>query len=453
MGFPTGKVKEHLLGLYKSTHFSKVIYFIFCVHLKTLHKMKRNVSSMSSGRSRDSKDDVFLPFFPSQWRYLKSLVMDDSINIETSKKIIDLLTAIQQRDTADGRLGLALTYEIYNAFYHLHKLDRNNNIEGATLQSVLACALQRSVNHLHEVCGHLKGGPSPTYRATMEYFSLPGVIAKYRNDIAHGNYPSVDDMVEAMAKIRQVVIDKYWKPFDGNTPANPRPEGGKEDLFADFSRKCRIFFEAASPHPQTEEEEKSLRDMALRPINNDFHYFAKSLFSTLFAIKDEDGYCFKSLPSPVRYSEIEVWERLPRFMGVIYPVLKETGNMFYFCIHGFQSIENAESKIVKERLAKFFFACAEEIVKKGYCFSINETIHLLKWEEAIKPPENIFYKTVPEDENDITRQRITTELNKLVNALRIAEREKDIDYSGVSAAKVDQNIPWGKFVFDKYKDF
>uniref|UniRef100_A0A0K0FSH4 HEPN_Apea domain-containing protein n=1 Tax=Strongyloides venezuelensis TaxID=75913 RepID=A0A0K0FSH4_STRVS len=415
--------------------------------------MKRNVPHRRSNRTGPSNDDEFLPFFPSQWRYLKSLVMDDSINLETSKKIIDLLIAIQQRDTAEGRLGLAVTYEIYNAFYHLHKLDRNSNTEGAALQSVFACALQRSVNHLHDIHGHLEGGPSPSYRATMEYFSLPGVIASYRNDIAHGNYPSVDNMVDAIAEIRKAVINNYWKPFNGYGATNPRVEGGKEDLFADFSRKCRIFFEAASPHPQTEEEETSLRDMTLRLINNDFHHFARSFFSTSFAIKDEDGYCFKSLPSPVPYSEIEVWERLERFIGVIYPPLKETGNMFFFCIHGFQSIEDAKSGMDKERKAKFFYACAEKIIKKHYCFSINETTHLLNWEERINPPKRIFFDMIPKDEKNIDRIRITGELNKLVEELRAAEVEENTNEDGVSPAKVDPSKPWGKFVLNKYKDY
>uniref|UniRef100_A0A0N5BJG8 DUF4065 domain-containing protein n=1 Tax=Strongyloides papillosus TaxID=174720 RepID=A0A0N5BJG8_STREA len=412
--------------------------------------MKRNTPFMSSNRSRDSKDDVFLPFFPSQWRYLKSLVMDDSINIETSKKIIDLLTAIQQRDTADGRLGLALTYEIYNAFYHLHKLDRNNNIEGATLQSVLACALQRSVNHLHEVCGHLEGRPSTMYRATMEYFSLPGVIASYRNDIAHGKYPSIDKMVDAMVEIRKVVINQYWKPFDGNTVTNPRAEGGREDLFADFSRKCRIFFKMYSPHPQTEEEEKALRDMALQLINNDFNYFAESLFSTSFAIEDEDGHCFKCLPSPVPYHELDVEGRLPRFMAVIYPALKETGNVFYFCIHGFQSIEHAESGTIQKRKFDFFFICAEEIVRQGYWFSINETVELIKWEDAVKFPKNIFYG-MPSCVSQ--KDRILAEFDKIYKDLKSAEERPQAEGDGVSGPTVDKKKPWGKTVFDKYKNF
>uniref|UniRef100_A0A0K0FSH3 HEPN_Swt1 domain-containing protein n=1 Tax=Strongyloides venezuelensis TaxID=75913 RepID=A0A0K0FSH3_STRVS len=407
--------------------------------------MKRNAPHRRSNRTGPSNDDEFLPFFPSQWRYLKSLVMDDSINLETSKKIIDLLIAIQQRDTAEGRLGLAVTYEIYNAFYHLHKLDRNSNTEGAALQSVLACALQRSVNHLHDVYGHLERGPSPSYRVTMEYFSLPGVIASYRNDIAHGNYPSVDNMVDAIAEIRKAVINNYWKPFDGYGTTNPRAEGGKENLFADFTRKSRIFFQIHSRYPQTEEEEKSLSDMALKLINNDFHYFAESLYSTSFAIDDEDGFCFKCLPSPVPYYELDVRGRLPRFIAVIYQALKETGNMFYFCIHGFQSIENEKNRTIKKRKFEFFFICAQEIIKQGYWFSVNETIHLIKWEEEIKFPKLIFLE-MPSCRSQ--KERIVGEFTKIYDELKFAEDNPEIDGDGVSGAKKNIDLKDGGKIRD-----
>ncbi|CEF62313.1 Las1-like family-containing protein [Strongyloides ratti] len=393
--------------------------------------MKRRISFGNNNRQAVNKDDAFLPFHPKQWKYLKDLVINGETNPDSSKKIIDLLIAMEQRDAVEGRLGLALTYEIYNSFYHLHKLNRNNNTEGAALQSVLACALQRSVNHLHDVYGHLEGGPSPTYRRTMEYFKLPSIIASYRNDIAHGKYPTIDSMIDAMVEIRKVVINCYWKPFEGN-PSGVIVEDGKETLFADFVRKSRIFILKSNVNVPNEEDERLLKDMVLKSIEYDFDYFGKSFFSPAFAIEDLDGFSLKALPHPVPYSDLNINDGLNKLISLIYHSLKKTGNVFYFCVYGFQSIFLESSEFIKKRKESFFVSCIKKIIKEGHWFSICEIVQLLKWELNSPLSESLF-EGVASESRDSTR--IAKELEKLMIP-DVGEFEPTPRNGGVSDARI-----------------
>uniref|UniRef100_A0A0N4ZSG2 DUF4145 domain-containing protein n=1 Tax=Parastrongyloides trichosuri TaxID=131310 RepID=A0A0N4ZSG2_PARTI len=153
--------------------------------------------------------------FRSFWRNTKGLIVSNNRSLENIDEILKCLRTLKCRDPARGRLALDARYELFLASYALMTTDHNTVYGKEILIRILGTTINRAINHFQDMMSALEDKPNVTIRETMQYFKVDKEIADFRNDFAHGNIPNIFIMTEAIDELTNLIIELYWKKFDG----------------------------------------------------------------------------------------------------------------------------------------------------------------------------------------------------------------------------------------------
>uniref|UniRef100_A0A0N4ZLK9 HEPN_Cthe2314 domain-containing protein n=1 Tax=Parastrongyloides trichosuri TaxID=131310 RepID=A0A0N4ZLK9_PARTI len=389
-------------------------------------------------------ENLIMPFHTDQWLTLKELILKDSDSIDDCKEILSILCSLEQRDSEKGRYGLALTYEIYNVRYHCLTFDRTTNLGKGTLQPVVSSALHRSVDHLHQILGHLNRKESPTYRYTMEQFGLSPTIADLRNDIAHGEYPSLSFMLNAMEEIKRVVIKRYWKAFNGEI-FSKQCDRRTNDIICDLAKKIKLYLENFIFCGDINKDKgDEIIVLFNKCLENDMNFFMKTLLSDKMLLEDEKGKCLKASRGDftIKETDRKYIEKIYSFLG---EALGTQSRRFEFLVEVFQRIMTESDRKKRMKFIMHYELIANAFIRKQYFFLPYLSKEIVKWEMNLSiVNEKAEILTFSEYEFEVSQFR-----SELYQKAKIPKNNNE-SLDEISDLIVNQHLPWGKLVRDRY---
>lgn len=189
---------------------------------------RRNPPKRSKAPERQIyEDECILPFKSELWLQLKTLICSNCRDIETLNEILSCLRSIKSRDSEKGRLVLDATYELFLAQHILMTTNCDSNIGKEKLTRIFGVTVSRVVDHLYDMQICLENYRGGTIKEALKFFKTDIDIANYRNDFVHGNMPSFYVLYEAIDKLTELIIEIYWKAFDGDI-SWPKDESNNE---------------------------------------------------------------------------------------------------------------------------------------------------------------------------------------------------------------------------------